>query len=88
MKVAKPLNVWIAEVSLNGRKSCPTCHVKLDDTNAIVSVGQYISVTYRKAFYACRDCFKQSLRAVLWMDSKYQVRVRNGCSVRWFKGEI
>ena len=77
------MNIWIAEVSLKDRKSCPNCAVKLAEDNSIISVGEYIHGKYYKGAYCCALCYSD------WIASRgvkrpYTIKVRSGCSVRWY----
>lgn len=51
------MNIWLAQVSLGNRKSCPGCKTKLQGDNCIVSVGEYSRGCYFRCYYACRECF-------------------------------
>jgi len=52
------MNIWLAQVSLGNRKSCPACRRKLEGDNCIISVGEYFRGIYRYAFYCCENCFR------------------------------
>lgn len=58
-------NEYFRPVSLNNRKSCPTCHIKLASTESIWSWGEYISATWRTVTYFCRSCYKQQVYSAL-----------------------
>lgn len=77
------MNVWIAEVSAK-RKHCPNCLCKIEADNSIVSVGEYVRGNYRKGFHACGECIVKKLDSMI--GTKYTLKVRSGCSVRWLKG--
>jgi|SRR5262245_34736308 len=75
---SQTFNVWIGNVSLSGRKTCPSCHGKLVGGNSIVSVGEYISGKYRSAFYACQDCLGDTLTGRLYSSEGVTLCMRSG----------
>ena len=52
----EPKNMYIRTVSLNNRKSCPTCKDKLNGQN-IFSVGEYQNAKWKTVEHFCRNCF-------------------------------
>lgn len=49
---------WFRAVELGGRKSCPTCHAKLEPKEWIWSWGQFINAKFRLIRYCCKSCWK------------------------------
>ena len=50
-------NEWFRTVSLNGRKSCPECKVKLEPGESIWSWGEYHNAKWRTVMRFCHACF-------------------------------
>lgn len=60
--VSKPVkNIYIRTVSLNSRKSCPTCSQKLNG-RLIYSAGEYINAKWNNIRHFCSLCFGNNLK--------------------------
>ncbi len=53
-------NIYIRTVSLNNRKSCPTCSQKLDG-RLIYSAGEYVNAKWNTIQHFCELCFSTNL---------------------------
>jgi len=73
----RAMNIWVAQVSLRDRKTCPSCRTKLIADNCIVGVGYYHSARYHSLFYACKVCFDCRLAAHV-IDGTYKLCYRSG----------
>jgi len=51
-----PKNLYIRTVSLNNRKSCPTCNCKLNG-ESIYSSGEYKNGKWKTTDHFCKNCF-------------------------------
>lgn len=51
-------NEWFHEVSLGGRKSCPTCKKK---GLQFFSWGEYVNAKFRLVKHFCNACFKEEV---------------------------
>jgi len=78
----RPVNVWLGNVSLGNRKSCPHCHVKLTDGNSLVQVGEYHHVRWYTAFYACKLCLDTQVKGRLGSQG-YVYHTRSGHRIPW-----
>lgn len=54
-------NIYIRTVSLNSRKSCPTCLQKLNE-QSIYSAGEYINAKWNNIRHFCSLCFESNLK--------------------------
>lgn len=54
-------NIYIRTVSLNNRKSCPTCSQKLEG-RLIYSAGEYVNAKWNTIQHFCELCFSISLK--------------------------
>lgn len=86
MAKVKVYNIWLSEVSLRGRKTCPTCKIRLDPSNSVVSIGNYTCGIYRYYFYACRECYIDKINEA-YIKGVYKLCTRTGCTVRWLTGD-
>ena len=57
-------NEWFRTVSLGGRKSCPTCHEKLNGRE-IWSWGEYHNAKWRTVKHFCAGCFATEVKGLL-----------------------
>lgn len=57
----QPKNIYIRTVSLNNRKSCPTCSLKLNG-RLIYSAGEYVNAKWCTIFHFCELCFPNNLK--------------------------
>jgi hypothetical protein len=64
MKVAVH-NEWFRTVRLGGRKSCPTCGLKLGCKEAVWSWGEYHVGKWRTVKHFCRKCYKDEVQTPL-----------------------
>lgn len=85
MAKVKTYNIWLAEISLRGRQTCPSCYVTLESSNAIVSIGEYRRGIYYVAISACRECYIDKINEA-FKRGTYKLCVRTGCKVRWLTG--
>ena len=59
-------NEYFRTVSLNNRKSCPTCHTRLHPGESIWNWGEYVSAKWRTVKYFCSECFIEQVQRPLW----------------------
>jgi hypothetical protein len=57
MAAPKPHNEWFRTVSLNGRKSCPSCRAKLAEGERVWSWGEYVIGKWRTVMHFCKECY-------------------------------
>ncbi len=69
-------NLWLSNVSLRGRKTCPSCGEK---TQLILSLGEYVSGKYRRATYCCALCLVESVQNN-FKPGEYRLQSRSGYS--------
>lgn len=79
-------NLWLAEVTNSARSLCPTCKVRLDPSNAVVSIGYYYKAQYQHVTYACRECYIDEIHKY-WTKGRYNLMIRSSRKVRWLTGE-
>jgi len=60
-KMTPTKNIYIRTVSLNNRKSCPTCSQKLDG-RLIYSAGEYVNAKWNTIQHFCELCFSTNLK--------------------------
>ena len=48
---------WFRPVSLGNRKSCPSCHARLGDSECVWSWGEYVCGKWRTVRHFCRECW-------------------------------
>jgi len=66
-------NIYIRTVSLNNRKSCPTCLQKLNG-NSIYSSGEYRNGKWNTIQHCCEFCFSNNLKKDCESYQKYSDR--------------
>ncbi len=67
---------WFRTVSLNGRKTCPTCHCKLEHGEKLWSWGNYVCGRWNTVLYFCRCCSVEKVLVPL-----IEHRVDCGCDI-------
>ena len=60
-KMTPTKNIYIRTVSLNNRKSCPTCLQKLNG-RLIYSAGEYVNAKWNTIQHFCELCFSENLK--------------------------
>lgn len=58
-------NEWFRSVSLNNRKSCPSCKKKLEANEKIWSWGEYRFAKWNTVKHFCKACFAKEVREPL-----------------------
>lgn len=57
-------NEWFRSVSLGGRKSCPSCGVKLNGEK-VWSWGEYVRAKWHTVLHFCKACFQDRVKGPL-----------------------
>jgi hypothetical protein len=63
MAKVKTHNEWFRDVSLGGRKSCPTCKTK--NAGQLYSWGEYHAVRWYTVKHFCQYCFVKEVKTPL-----------------------
>lgn len=63
-------NEWFRTVSMGGRKSCPSCKVKLPQGESIWSWGEYHNAKWNTVLYFCSNCFEHQVKFHLTFHAK------------------
>lgn len=79
-------NIYLRTVSLNNRKTCPTCKIKLEKDESIYSSGEYIRAKWRNIEFFCFNCFKEFNEKLVTLFGKIEYKSYRGCKIPiWIK---